>query len=146
MVDQGDPVLVESPVYAYVSLAGFLSIDFLNSYQWCPSGLQESALQTNRFVVYLPCSLNVCSHLFLLYLEVSTDEDGIRAESLGEILRNWPQGEKKPRVLYTVPVRWLNVHAFLGVNDKLTTVWMQPDRNDCYARTQEGSIKACEAA
>lgn len=55
-------------------------------------------------MAYVPCFFTICSQFFLLYLEVPTDEEGIHAESLGEILKNWPQSEKKPRVLYTVPV------------------------------------------
>ncbi|KAE9406259.1 PLP-dependent transferase [Gymnopus androsaceus JB14] len=45
----------------------------------------------------------IFKHLHCKQIEVQTDANGIRSESLEEILKNWPQGEKRPKVLYTVP-------------------------------------------
>ena len=41
----------------------------------------------------------------LFFLEVETDGEGIRTDSLRSILEGWPPGKPKPRVLYTIPVR-----------------------------------------
>jgi len=65
MVSPGDPVLVESPVYAGV--------------------------------------IPMFKHLHCKQIEVPTDAHGIRSESLREKLENWPQGQRRPKVLYTVP-------------------------------------------
>ncbi|KAE9406202.1 PLP-dependent transferase [Gymnopus androsaceus JB14] len=45
----------------------------------------------------------IFKHLHCKQIEVPTDANGIRSESLREILKNWPRGKKKPKVLYTVP-------------------------------------------
>ncbi|KAJ3985983.1 PLP-dependent transferase [Lentinula detonsa] len=65
LINPGDSVLVESPVYAGV--------------------------------------IPIFKHMDCKQIEVPTDAHGIRASSLKEILENWPEGEKKPKLLYTVP-------------------------------------------
>ncbi|KAH7906539.1 pyridoxal phosphate-dependent transferase [Hygrophoropsis aurantiaca] len=65
LVNPGDPILVESPVYAGV-LPMFES---------------------------LKCD----------QIEVETDANGIRSDSLRSILESWPATKPKPKVLYTVP-------------------------------------------
>ncbi|KAH7921589.1 PLP-dependent transferase [Leucogyrophana mollusca] len=65
IVNPGDPVLVESPVYAGV--------------------------------------LPMFETLHCEQIEVETDAEGIRSESLRSILENWPASKPKPKVLYTVP-------------------------------------------
>ncbi|KAJ3837946.1 PLP-dependent transferase [Lentinula raphanica] len=65
LIDPGDCILVESPVYAGV--------------------------------------IPIFKHMDCKQIEVPTDSQGIRSSSLKEILENWPEGEKKPKLLYTVP-------------------------------------------
>ncbi|KAJ3991878.1 PLP-dependent transferase [Lentinula boryana] len=65
LINPGDSVLVESPVYAGV--------------------------------------IPIFKHMDCKQIEVPTDAHGIRASSLKEILENWPEGEKRPKLLYTVP-------------------------------------------
>ncbi|KAJ3818631.1 PLP-dependent transferase [Lentinula raphanica] len=65
LIDPGDCILVESPVYAGV--------------------------------------IPIFKHMDCKQIEVPTDAQGIRSSSLKEILENWPEGEKKPKLLYTVP-------------------------------------------
>lgn len=38
------------------------------------------------------------------FVEVDTDGDGLNPEALANILDNWPVDQKKPKVLYTVPI------------------------------------------
>ncbi|KAJ3775896.1 PLP-dependent transferase [Lentinula raphanica] len=45
----------------------------------------------------------IFKHMDCKQIEVPTDAQGIRSSSLKEILENWPEGEKKPKLLYTVP-------------------------------------------
>ncbi|KAG8923021.1 hypothetical protein FRC01_013327, partial [Tulasnella sp. 417] len=65
LLDEGDSILVESPVYA-----GVIPIFHL-----------------------LKCHTT----------EVSTDPNGIVADDLERILRNWPRDTPRPKLLYTVP-------------------------------------------
>ncbi|KAJ4470462.1 PLP-dependent transferase [Lentinula aciculospora] len=65
LINPGDSILVESPVYAGV-IPIFRNMD--------------------------------CKQI-----EVPTDADGIRSTSLKEILENWPESQKRPKLLYTVP-------------------------------------------
>ncbi|KIJ51492.1 hypothetical protein M422DRAFT_224146 [Sphaerobolus stellatus SS14] len=65
LVNDGDPILIESPVYAGV--------------------------------------LPIFQSLHCKLVEIETDAEGIRADSLRTILTNWPKDKSKPRVLYTVP-------------------------------------------
>ncbi|KIO34446.1 hypothetical protein M407DRAFT_16962 [Tulasnella calospora MUT 4182] len=65
LLDEGDSILVESPVYA-----GVIPIFHL-----------------------LKCHAT----------EVATDPDGIVADDLERVLRNWPKDRPKPKLLYTVP-------------------------------------------
>ncbi|KAF7374318.1 PLP-dependent transferase [Mycena sanguinolenta] len=65
LLNPGDAVLVQSPVYAGV-------IPLFHS---------------------LKCE----------QIEVDADADGISADSLRSILRNWPTDKPRPRVLYTIP-------------------------------------------
>lgn len=51
------------------------------------------------------------THLYVLTAEVRTDEHGTDADNLRKTLENWPEGKAKPKVLYTVPVRALNMYA-----------------------------------
>jgi DNA-binding transcriptional MocR family regulator len=46
-------------------------------------------------------------------IEVDTDAHGIKAESLRQILENWPEGKTKPKALYTVPVSISTLSAHL---------------------------------
>ncbi|KIJ51493.1 hypothetical protein M422DRAFT_776733 [Sphaerobolus stellatus SS14] len=65
LVNDGDSVLIESPVYAGV----------------------------------LPISQSLHCDL----VEIETDAEGIKADSVRNVLKNWPKDKPKPRVLYTVP-------------------------------------------
>ncbi|THV04496.1 PLP-dependent transferase [Dendrothele bispora CBS 962.96] len=65
MINPGDSILVESPVYAGV-------IPMFQS---------------------LHCD----------QIEIDTDAHGICSDSLRKILEEWPEGKRKPKVLYTVP-------------------------------------------
>lgn len=66
VLDRGDTILVESPVYA-----GVLA-------QWQVLGIEP--------------------------VEVPVDSHGLSDVELARVLREWPEGKKRPKVLYTVPV------------------------------------------
>ena len=38
------------------------------------------------------------------FAEVATDEKGVCSSVLRSILEDWPEGKKKPKAFYTVPV------------------------------------------
>ncbi|KAJ4470463.1 PLP-dependent transferase [Lentinula aciculospora] len=65
LINPGDSILVESPVYAGV--------------------------------------IPIFQNMDCKQIEVPTDADGIRSSSLKDILETWPQSEKRPKLLYTVP-------------------------------------------
>ncbi|KAJ4479621.1 PLP-dependent transferase [Lentinula edodes] len=65
MINPGDSILVESPVYAGV--------------------------------------IPIFKNLDCKQIEVPTDALGIRSSALKDILENWPESEKRPQLLYTVP-------------------------------------------
>ncbi|KAJ9108584.1 hypothetical protein QFC19_002300 [Naganishia cerealis] len=81
LLNPGDPILVESPVYAGV-LGQFLYL-----------GLEK--------------------------IDVAVDDQGLSADALRKVLESWPEGKKKPRILYTVPTGSNPTGASSGPERKL---------------------------
>lgn len=62
--------------------------------------------------------------------DVETDEQGVRTDSLRQLLEQWPAGKPKPKAFYTVPVRLvLDAHALQQVL-MVTVVWLQSHGHD----------------
>ncbi|KAJ9115906.1 hypothetical protein QFC22_005049 [Naganishia vaughanmartiniae] len=81
LLNPGDPILVESPVYAGV-LGQFLYL-----------GLDK--------------------------IDVAVDDQGVSADALRKVLESWPEGKKKPKILYTVPTGSNPTGATSGPERKL---------------------------
>ncbi|KAJ9107698.1 hypothetical protein QFC21_001158 [Naganishia friedmannii] len=81
LLNPGDPILVESPVYAGV-LGQFLYL-----------GLDK--------------------------IDVAVDDQGVSADALRQVLESWPEGKKKPKILYTVPTGSNPTGASSGPERKL---------------------------
>ncbi|KAF8591220.1 PLP-dependent transferase [Ramaria rubella] len=85
LVDRGDPVLIQTPVYAgVIPILQSLRADLIGK------------LHPRR-----PDFVSLMS--FNLMAEVKIDADGPSAVSLRNILDRWPVERRKPRILYTVP-------------------------------------------
>lgn len=79
----------------------------------CPTSYLNAPTLSGVLPIFdsLECEMigNIAKHesrasLTTVHLEVHTDADGIRPDSLRSILDTWPATKPKPRVLYTVPV------------------------------------------
>ncbi|KAF5359770.1 hypothetical protein D9756_003589 [Leucocoprinus leucothites] len=86
LVNDGDPVLIESPAYAYIPVP-YLSRDLLLMF-------------LHLRVLHLDFDH---SSQTLRSTEIETDAEGISASSLRSKIENWPAEKPRPKVLYTVP-------------------------------------------
>ena len=81
-------------------------------------------------------------------LEVGADERGIDAPGLRRMLEDWPENRPKPKILYTIPVRFRSRQGTREVIDGLSAyiVWLQPDRRNVDTRTASGDPRALPEA